>query len=99
MPVPGEFRLECEVAPNDPAKDWSFVFYQVADGPSPVRQSDCPYLRMTFTPGAGRAAFGLWRDVVAREAAQAASFAWDGKKVKLTIVYKAGKATISVNDA
>ena len=26
-------------------------------------------------------------------------FAWDGKKVKLTIVYKAGKATISVNDA
>lgn len=99
VPVPGEFRLECEVAPNDPAKDWSFVFYQVADGPSPVRQSDCPYLRMTFTPGAGRAAFGLWRDVVAREAAQAASFAWDGKKVKLTIVYKAGKATISVNDA
>lgn len=99
VPVPGEFRLECEVAPNDPAKDWSFVFYQVADGPSPVRQSDCPYLRMTFTPGAGRAAFGLWRDVVAREAAQAASFAWDGKKVKLTIVYKAGMATISVNDA
>lgn len=99
VPVPGEFRLECEVAPNDPAKDWSFVFYQVADGPSPVRQSDCPYLRMTFTPGAGRAAFGLWRDVVAREAAQAASLAWDGKKVKLTIVYKAGKATISVNDA
>lgn len=99
VPVPGEFRLECEVAPNDSAKDWSFVFYQVADGPSPVRQSDCPYLRMTFTPGAGRAAFGLWRDVVAREAAQAASFAWDGKKVKLTIVYKAGKATISVNDA
>lgn len=99
VPVPGEFRLECEVAPNDPAKDWSFVFYQVADGPSPVRQSDCPYLRMTFTPGAGRAAFGLWRDVVVREAAQAASFAWDGKKVKLTIVYKAGKATISVNDA
>lgn len=99
VPVPGEFRLECEVAPNDPAKDWSFVFYQVADGPSPVRQSDCPYLRMTFTSGAGRAAFGLWRDVVAREAAQAASFAWDGKKVKLTIVYKAGKATISVNDA
>lgn len=99
VPVPGEFRLECEVAPNDPAKDWSFVFYQIADGPSPVRQSDCPYLRMTFTPGAGRAAFGLWRDVVAREAAQAASFAWDGKKVKLTIVYKAGKATISVNDA
>lgn len=99
VPVPGEFRLECEVAPNDPAKDWSFVFYQVADGPSPVRQSDCPYLRMTFSPGAGRAAFGLWRDVVAREAAQAASFAWDGKKVKLTIVYKAGKATISVNDA
>lgn len=99
VPVPGEFRLECEVAPNDPAKDWSFVFYQVADGPSPVRQSDCPYLRMTFTPGAGRAAFGLWRDVVAREAAQAASFAWDGKKVKLTIVYKAGKATISVNGA
>lgn len=99
VPVPGEFRLECEVAPNDPAKDWSFVFYQVADGPSPVRQSDCPYLRMTFTPGEGRAAFGLWRDVVAREAAQAASFAWDGKKVKLTIVYKAGKATISVNDA
>ncbi len=99
VPVPGEFRLECEVAPNDSAKDWSFVFYQVADGPSPVRQSDCPYLRMTFTPGAGRTAFGLWRDVVAREAAQAASFAWDGKKVKLTIVYKAGKATISVNDA
>lgn len=99
VPVPGEFRLECEVAPNDSVKDWSFVFYQVADGPSPVRQSDCPYLRMTFTPGAGRAAFGLWRDVVAREAAQAASFAWDGKKVKLTIVYKAGKATISVNDA
>lgn len=99
VPVPGEFRLECEVAPNDSAKDWSFVFYQVADGPSPVRQSDCPYLRMTFTSGAGRAAFGLWRDVVAREAAQAASFAWDGKKVKLTIVYKAGKATISVNDA
>lgn len=29
----------------------------------------------------------------------AAACAWDGKKVKLTIVYKAGKATISVNDA
>lgn len=97
VPVPGEFRLECEIAPNDPAKDWTFVFYQMPDDSALAGSYRYPYLRMAFKSDSCKAAYGRWEDVKACEKGALGTFDYAGGTVKLEIVYRNGTASVFAN--
>ena len=92
--TPGEFRLECEIAPDGNRDDWHFEFQFKPADPALAGRVDWPYLSLKFGAGKCNLAFGKWRDVYKNGRAESATVDCDGGNTRLVVVYKAGKASI-----
>ncbi len=98
--VPGEFRLECEIAPNGEKKEWHFEFQFKPADPALANNggSGSPYLSLKFAAGKCDLAFGEWKDVYKNNSAEKATVDYAGGSVRLVVTYKAGKASIILGD-
>ena len=97
VPVPGEFRLDCEIAPHGAPKEWSFVFYQMPDDPKVVSSRRYPYLKLSVAAGQCQVGFGQWSEIKDFKGGEQASFPFVGDRVKLTVAYAAGHVKVFAN--
>ena len=98
--VPGEFRLECEIAPNGEKKEWHFEFQFKPADPALANNggSGSPYLSLKFAAGKCDLAFGEWKDVYKNNSAEKATVDYAGGSIRLVVTYRAGKASIILGD-
>ncbi len=96
--TPGEFRLECEIAPNGEKKEWHFEFQFKPADPALANRGDYPHLSLKFAAGKCDLAFGEWKDVYKNDCAEKATVDYAGGSIRLVVTYKAGKASIILGD-
>ena len=98
--TPGEFRLECEIAPNGEKKEWHFEFQFKPADPALANNggSGSPYLSLKFAAGKCDLAFGEWKDVYKNNSAEKATVNYAGGSIRLVVTYRAGKASIILGD-
>ena len=96
--VPGEFRMECEIAPNGEKKEWHFEFQFKPADPALANKGIDPYLSLKFAAGKCDLAFGEWKDVYKNNSAEKAIVDYAGGSIRLVVTYKAGKASIILGD-
>ena len=94
--VPGEFRMEIEIAPNGKKDAWRFHFCQKPGANTMNKRDNYPFLMLDFTKDGATAAFGEWNEVKDGGSAERVKFAYSGGSVRLAVVYKGGKVTVSV---
>ena len=92
--TPGDFRIECEIAPNGKNKAWHFEFQFKPVDPALANRSDLPYLSLKFEDGKCNIAFGKWRDIYKNDCAEKATVDYAGGSTQLVVEYKAGRASI-----
>lgn len=97
--VPGEFRMEFEIAPNGKKDAWRFDFYQKPSDPTLYDRGDYPFLMLRFAKDGATAAFGEWNEVKDGGSGQREKFAYSGGSVRLSVIYKGGKASVFVDGA
>jgi hypothetical protein len=95
--VPGEFRLEVEVAPNGNPDKWRFDFYQKPADPALADAGDYPFLMLRFSKDGATAVYGEWDEVKDGGSGTPVPFAYAGGSVHLAIVCKDGKTTVFVD--
>ena len=97
--VPGDFRMEIEIAPNGKRDAWQFDFYQKPSDPTLYDRGDYPFLMLRFAKDGATAAFGEWNEVKDGGSGQREKFAYSGGSVRLSVIYKGGKASVFVDGA
>ncbi|MBR1921653.1 MAG: thioredoxin family protein [Kiritimatiellae bacterium] len=96
--IPGEFRLECEIAPDGERDKWQFDATMKPADARLADRGDYPFLSLEFAPGACTASFGEWRDVFEDRTAATFDRPYAGGSVRVVLVYKGGRATAYVGD-
>ena len=96
--VPGEFRLEIEIAPEPNRDKWRFHFYQKPADPALADTGKYPYLMLRFSKGGATAAYGEWNEVKDGGSGAQVPFAYSGGSVRLAIVCKDGRVTVSADE-
>jgi len=94
--VPGEFRMEIEIAPNGKKDAWRFHFCQKPGANTMNNRDNYPFLMLNFAKDGATAAFGEWSEVKDGGTAEKVKFAYSGGSVRLTVIYKGGRVTVSV---
>ncbi len=94
--IPGEFRLELELSPEQKRETWRFDFCQKPADPMLVKM-DYPYLMLRFSKGGASAVYGEWDEVKDGGSGTTVPFAYAGGNVRLAIVYSGGRASAFVN--
>ena len=97
--VPGEFRIEFEIAHDGNGDDWRFDFCQKPADPSLADCGDYPYLMLRFSKSGATAVFGEWDDVKDGGSGKPIQFPYEGGNLRLAIVYKGGKVSVFAGDA
>ena len=80
--VPGEFRLEVEVAPNGNPDKWRFDFYQKPADPALADAGNYPFLMLRFSKDGASAVYGEWDEVKDGGSGTPVPFAYSGGSVK-----------------
>lgn len=94
--VPGEFRMEIEIAPNGKKDAWRFHFCQKPGANTMNKRDNYPFLMLDFAKDSAMAAFGEWSEVKDGGTAERVKFAYSGGSVRLVVIYKGGWVTVSV---
>lgn len=97
--VPGDFRLEIDLAHDGNGDDWRFDFCQKPADPALVNCGDYPYLMLRFSKSGATAVFGEWDDVKDGGSGKPIQFPYEGGNLRLAIVYKGGKVSVFAGDA
>ncbi len=94
--VPGEFRMEIEIAPNGKKDAWRFHFCQKPGANTMNKRDNYPFLMLDFAKDSAMAAFGEWSEVKDGGTAERVKFSYSGGSVRLVVIYKGGWVTVSV---
>jgi hypothetical protein len=97
--VPGDFRLEIDLAHDGNGDDWRFDFCQKPADPALVNCGDYPYLMLRFSKSGATTVFGEWDDVKDGGSGKPTQFPYEGGNLRLAIVYKGGKVSVFAGDA
>ncbi len=97
--VPGEFRVEMEIAPEGPTDDWRFDFCQMPSDPKVAYAWNHPYLVLRFAKTGSTAMFGEWDEIKDGGRGKSVPFEYQGGSLRLAIEYRDGRMTAYAGDS
>ena len=92
--VPGNFRMECEIAPEGKRDEWQFEFLQKPGDPSIEKHGTYPHLWLDFKKGSCDVSFAEWKYIHNFKSAKKTTVPYSGGAVRLVVVYDSGNVKV-----